>query len=121
MMLRARMQMQSGGPNELKAAIEDLQEVLRQEPNSRPGLFFMAEANFRSGQMDQARVFAGDLDRNYPDYLPAKLMQAQINLAAGDAKAALQICGAIAGSIWRKRLRIAIRRHRCWLNFAPRL
>ena len=40
----------------LKAAIEDLQEVLKQEPNSRAGLFFMAEANFRSGQIDQARV-----------------------------------------------------------------
>ena len=91
MILRARIEMQSGEPNDLKAAITDLQEVLRQEPNSRPGLFFMAEANFRLGQIDQARSFAGDLDRNYPDYLPAKLMQVQINLASGDAKSALQL------------------------------
>jgi tetratricopeptide (TPR) repeat protein len=90
MILRARIEMQSGDQNELKAAIADLQEVLKQEPNSRPGLFFMADANFRSGQIDQARVYAGELDRNYPNYLPAKLMQAQINLATGDAKAALQ-------------------------------
>jgi hypothetical protein len=34
----------------MKAAMADLQEVLKQEPNSRPGLYFMAEANFRSGQ-----------------------------------------------------------------------
>src|SRR6185295_19022571 len=74
-----------------KIAIEDLREVLKQEPNSRTGLFFMAEANFRLGQMDQARAFVGDLERNYPDYLPAKLMQVQVNLAAGDAKAALQM------------------------------
>jgi tetratricopeptide (TPR) repeat protein len=93
MILRARIEMQSGEPNDLKAAITDLQEVLRQEPNSRPGLFFMAEANFRLGEIDQARTFAGDLDRNYPDYLPAKLMQVQINLASGDAKSALQLAG----------------------------
>jgi tetratricopeptide (TPR) repeat protein len=90
MILRARIEMQSGDTISMKAAIADLQEVLKQEPNSRAGLYFMAEANFRSGQIDQARVFAGDLERNYPEYLPAKLMQAQINLSAGDAKSALQ-------------------------------
>jgi len=89
--LRARIEMHSGEPGDLKVAIEDLREVLRQEPNSRPGLFFMAEANFRLGQIDQARAFAGDLERNYPDYLPGKLMQVQINIAAGDAKSALQL------------------------------
>jgi tetratricopeptide (TPR) repeat protein len=89
--LRARMEIQSGTPSDLKLAIEDLREVLKQEPNSRTGLFFMAEANFRLGQIDQARIFVGDLERNYPDYLPAKLMQVQINLAAGEAKAAMQM------------------------------
>jgi tetratricopeptide (TPR) repeat protein len=91
LILRARIEMQNGATGDLKVAIEDLQEVLRQEPNSRAGLFFMADANFRLGQIDQARTFAGDLDRNYPDYLPAKLMQVQINLASGDAKTALQL------------------------------
>ncbi len=90
MILRARIEMQTGDQNDLKAAIADLQEVLKQEPNSRPGLFFMAEANFRTGQIEQARIYAGELERNYPDYLPGRLMQAQINLATGDAKAALQ-------------------------------
>ncbi|HYX27631.1 MAG TPA: tetratricopeptide repeat protein [Pyrinomonadaceae bacterium] len=90
MVLRARIEMQSGDTIAMKAAIADLQEVLKQEPNSRSGLFFMAEANLRAGQLDQARVFAGDLERNYPDYLPAKLMQVQIDLAGGDAKSALQ-------------------------------
>lgn len=89
--LRARIEMKSGEPSDLKVAIEDLREVLRQEPNSRAGLYFMAEANFRLGQIDQARAFAGDLERNYPEYLPAKLMQVQINLAGGDVKAALQL------------------------------
>ncbi len=89
--LRARAEMQTGDPSDVKVAIEDLREVLKQEPNSRAGLFFMAEANFRLGQIDQARVFAGDLERNYPDYLPGRLMQVQINLASGDAKSAMQL------------------------------
>src|SRR5207244_13258605 len=91
MVLRARAEMQTGDPSDVKVAIEDLREVLKQEPNSRAGLFFMAEANFRLGQLDQARVFAGDLERNYPDYLPGRLMQVKINLASGDAKSALQL------------------------------
>src|SRR5258706_9358923 len=90
MILRGRAEMQSGDAGDLKAAIEDLREVLKQEPNSRPGLYFMAEATFRQGQIDQARTFAGELERNYPDYLPGKLMQVQINLASGDAKSALR-------------------------------
>lgn len=89
LILRARTEMGSE-PGDLKAAIEDLREVLKQEPNSRPGLFFMAEASFQLNQIDQARTFAGDLERNYPDYLPGKLLQVQINLASGDAKSASQ-------------------------------
>jgi tetratricopeptide (TPR) repeat protein len=89
--LRARLRAQSGQPDDLKAAIEDLKEVLRQEPNSRPGLYFMAQANYNLGAIDQAKAFAADLERNYPDYLPAKLMQLQINLAGGDPKTALSL------------------------------
>jgi len=91
LILRARIGMQSGQTSDLKIAVEDLREVLRQEPNSRAGLFFMAEANFRLNQIDQARAFASDLTRNYPDYLPAKLMEVQINLASGDAKSAMKL------------------------------
>jgi tetratricopeptide (TPR) repeat protein len=91
LMLRARISMQAGTNSDLKTAIEDLKEVLRQEPNSRHGLFFMAEVQSRLGQVDQMRAFANDLERNYPDYLPGKLMQVQVNLAAGDPKAALNL------------------------------
>jgi len=86
LLLRSRIRLQMGDP---KAAIEDLKEVLNQEPNSRSGLYFMADANFRSGKTEQARIFAGDLVKYYPDYLPAKLMQAQINLASKDPVAAV--------------------------------
>ncbi len=91
LLLRARLRLQNGQTNDLKAAVEDLKEVLKQEPNSRGGLYFMAQANFALGLVDQARTFAADLERNYPDYLPAKLLQVQINLAAGDQKTATRL------------------------------
>jgi tetratricopeptide (TPR) repeat protein len=90
LLLRARVKMQQGQPDSLKSAVEDLKEVLNQEPNSRSGLYFMAQANYSLGYMDQARTFAGDLERTYPDYLPAKLMQLQINLA-GDPKSVVSL------------------------------
>jgi len=83
LLLRARMKAQRGQPDDLKGAIEDLKEVLKQEPNSRPGLYFMAQANYNLGLIDQARAFASDLEKNYPDYLPAKLMQLQLTMAGG--------------------------------------
>ena len=91
LLLRARVRAQTGDTNDLLAAVEDLKEVLVQEPNSRPGLYFIAQANFNLGNIDQARGFAGDLERNYPDYIPAKLMQVQISLASGDAKLAQRL------------------------------
>jgi tetratricopeptide (TPR) repeat protein len=89
LLLRARIRLQAGQPKQIKEAIEDLKEVLKQEPNSRAGLYFMAEANFRANQPDQARIYAAELERYHPDYLPAKLMQAQISLTTGDDKNAV--------------------------------
>ncbi|HYG80685.1 MAG TPA: tetratricopeptide repeat protein, partial [Pyrinomonadaceae bacterium] len=91
LLLRSRIHLQGGDPDGAKKAIEDLKEVLKQEPNSRSGLYFMAEANFRAGRVEQARAFASDLVKYYPDYLPAKLMQVQINLATRDAVAAVVV------------------------------
>jgi tetratricopeptide (TPR) repeat protein len=88
LLMRSRIRMQNG---EIKEAIDDLKEVLKQEPNNKPGLYFIADAYFRSGQIDQARAQAADLERFYPDYLPAKLLQAQLNLASKDAKNALTL------------------------------
>jgi tetratricopeptide (TPR) repeat protein len=88
LLLRARLKAQGNQPDKLKSAIEDLKDVLRQEPNSRAGLYFMAQFNFSLGLIDQARAFAADLEKNYPDYLPAKLMQLQITLTSGDTKGA---------------------------------
>lgn len=91
LLLRARLKGQSGQSENLKSALEDLKEVLRQEPNSRPALYFMAQYTFGLGLIDQARAFAADLEKNYPDYLPAKLMQLQLALAGGEQKAAISL------------------------------
>src|SRR6185503_15616760 len=88
LLLRARIRAQGGQTEGLKAAIEDLKVVLNQEPNSRLGLYYMAQAQFGLGLADQARAFAGELDKNYPDYLPGKLMQLQLTLFGGDTNAA---------------------------------
>ncbi|HYE64710.1 MAG TPA: tetratricopeptide repeat protein [Pyrinomonadaceae bacterium] len=92
LLLRARLNLQKGEPKE---AIADLTEVLKQNPNDRAGLYYMAQANFTAGQIEQARTFAGELERFYPNMaeavLPAKLMQVQISLAANDPKTAQRL------------------------------
>ena len=89
LLLRARLRAQGGQSDGLKAAIEDLKEVLKQEPNSRAGLYFMAQTNFNLGALDQAKTFAAELEKSYPEYLPVKLMQVQLTIAGGDPKAAV--------------------------------
>ncbi len=49
LLLRAQMRIQNGQPDSLKAASEDLKDVLRQEPNSRAGLYYMAQVNLFLG------------------------------------------------------------------------
>ncbi|HEU4931775.1 MAG TPA: tetratricopeptide repeat protein, partial [Pyrinomonadaceae bacterium] len=88
LLLRARLRAQSGQADGLKNAIADLNDVLTQDPNNRTALYYLAQYNFSLGQMDQARTFAAELEKNYPDYLPAKLMQIQLALANGDQKGA---------------------------------
>ena len=56
LLLRARVRTQTGQSSDLQAAVEDLKEVLIQEPNSRAGMYFMAQANFNLGNLDQARA-----------------------------------------------------------------
>ena len=61
LLLRARLRARSGQPDDLKAAIVVLKVVLKQEPNSRAGLYFMAQSNFCLGALDEARTFAANL------------------------------------------------------------
>jgi tetratricopeptide (TPR) repeat protein len=85
LLLRARIRMKDNQAQGLKAAVEDLTEVLRQEPTSRPGLYYMAQANLNLGDIEKARSFAGELERNYPDYIPAKAMSLEVSLNTTNA------------------------------------
>jgi len=91
LLLRARLRSKDGQPEGIKAAIEDLTEVLRQEPSSRLGLYFMADANLKLGLTEQARSFSADLEKNYPDYLPGRLLHVQLSLITGDAKGVVSL------------------------------
>ncbi|MDQ5835894.1 MAG: tetratricopeptide repeat protein [Acidobacteriota bacterium] len=82
--LRARMSEAAG---KYKDAIADLKTVLDSDPRSKLGLYFMADALYRDGQLEQARARAAELERYYVDtqeFLPAKLLQIQISLDSGD-------------------------------------
>ncbi|HEX7318503.1 MAG TPA: tetratricopeptide repeat protein [Pyrinomonadaceae bacterium] len=83
--LRARTNVARG---KLKDAIADLKTVLDAEPRSKLGLFFMSDALYRDGQLEQARARAGELERYYQDFLPAKLLQIQIGLDSNEADTA---------------------------------
>jgi tetratricopeptide (TPR) repeat protein len=88
LLLRARMRIAG---NQLKEAIGDLKTVLAQSPRSQLGLYFMTEALYRDGQIEEARKRAGELERYSPDFLPAKLIQVQINFDSGDPDAARRL------------------------------
>jgi len=88
LLLRARLRTTSGRHKE---AIGDLRAVLEQEPRSRLALYFMAEALYRDGQLEQARARAGELERYHPDFLPAKLIQVQINFDSGEPDTARRL------------------------------
>ncbi|HVF42368.1 MAG TPA: tetratricopeptide repeat protein [Pyrinomonadaceae bacterium] len=83
--LRARIFSAKGKTRE---AIANLKTVLDQEPRSKLGLYFMSDALYRDGQYEQARARAGELERYYPDFFPAKLLQIQINLDSRDYEGA---------------------------------
>src|SRR6266851_4153844 len=93
LVLRARLRSQAGQPDDLKAAIEDLKDVLKQEPNSRAGLYFMAQANYNLGAIDQATDLIDRVSKSAPDrdYSPQLLQEvgAKAYLARGTAEAQL--------------------------------
>jgi tetratricopeptide (TPR) repeat protein len=101
LLLRARLRAKDRDrdPDGLKKAIEDLKEVLRQEPNSQEGLYLMAEAYFNLNLIEQARTFAADLEKNYPDYLRGKFTQLQISMKTADYKGAVALGSDLLGRL----------------------
>jgi hypothetical protein len=50
---------QSGQPDGLKSALEDLSDVLRQEPNSRPALYIHGPVQFQPWPVRSVACFCG--------------------------------------------------------------
>ncbi|HWS87165.1 MAG TPA: tetratricopeptide repeat protein [Pyrinomonadaceae bacterium] len=94
--LRARTNVNRG---RYKEAVADLKTVLDAEPRSKLGLYFMSDALYRDGQLEQARARAGELERYYQDFLPAKLLQIQIGLDSGDAEGAKRAADELLGKL----------------------
>ncbi|MDQ3917175.1 MAG: tetratricopeptide repeat protein, partial [Acidobacteriota bacterium] len=97
--LRARMSEAAG---KYKDAIGDLKTVLDSDPRSKLGLYFMADALYRDGQLEQARARAAELERYYVDtqeFLPAKLLQIQISLDSGDFDGAKRMADDLAARL----------------------
>ncbi len=94
--LRARMRL---GAGKVKEALADLKTVLDQEPRARLGLYFMSDALYRDGQLEQARARAGELERYHPNFLPGKLIQIQISLDSGDAAGAKRQADELLGRL----------------------
>jgi tetratricopeptide (TPR) repeat protein len=62
----------------------------------------MSQINYTLGLIDQARAFGSDLEKNYPEYLPAKLMQLQLTMAGGkqsDYTSALSLASDLLGRL----------------------
>ncbi|HKY29518.1 MAG TPA: tetratricopeptide repeat protein [Pyrinomonadaceae bacterium] len=91
LVLRGKMRANSDQANDVKAGIEDLKEVLKQEPNSRNGLFYMAQSHLNLGSYDESRKFASELERNYPDDVRGKFIQVLISQWSGDPKATVRL------------------------------
>ena len=91
LVLRGKMRANSDQANDVKSGIEDLKEVLKQEPNSRNGLFYMAQSHLNLGSYDEARKFASELERNYPDDVRGKFIQVLISQWSGDPKATVRL------------------------------
>lgn len=87
LMLRARMKIQE---NKAEEAVKDLEEVLKKQPASKPGLFYMTQARLALGQITEARAFIGDLDKYHPKYLQTGLLKIQASFAASEGDKALQ-------------------------------
>jgi tetratricopeptide (TPR) repeat protein len=80
LLLRSRIRTRQGDE---ETAIKDLQEVLKQEPSNKFALYYMADAQLRTGNIEQAKNFVGDLERFHPAYLYSKQLKTNIAFAEG--------------------------------------
>jgi tetratricopeptide (TPR) repeat protein len=87
LMLRARLKIEENKPGD---AAKDLEEILKKQPSSQGGLFYMSLARLEMGQVDQARAFIGDLEKYHPTFRKAALLKIQASFAVGEPESVVR-------------------------------
>jgi len=93
--LRAMLRLQGATPQELTAAIAELEAVMSSMPGNPVVRFNLAEAYLATGKFDQAVVQLQEALRIRPNYLPARLILAKIYLDKKDYQRALAAAGEV--------------------------
>ncbi|MBI4875041.1 MAG: tetratricopeptide repeat protein [Acidobacteria bacterium] len=88
--MRASLRLQTGNPEQIQSAINDLQSVIRRSPQNFVLRFESGRAHLAKGDVEQARMQFQEAVRLRPDYVPPRLALAQLDLSKGDFSSALQ-------------------------------
>ncbi len=88
--MRASLRLQAGTKDQIQAAINDLQSVIRRMPENAVLRFELGRANLAKGDSEQARLQFQEAIRLRPDYVPPRLAVANLDLSKGDFSRAVK-------------------------------
>ncbi|MEO7143336.1 MAG: tetratricopeptide repeat protein [Bryobacteraceae bacterium] len=90
--MRSALQLQTGNPQQVQMAIDNLQSLVQKSPDSPALRFNLGRAFLAKGDRDQAVLQLQEAIKLRPDFVPAKVVLAQILLNKGEfAKSGAQI------------------------------
>jgi tetratricopeptide (TPR) repeat protein len=87
--MRASLLIETGNPQQIQAAVNELQAAVNRMPNNPVWRFHLGRALLANNQIDQARTQFQEASRIQPNYLPARIALAQLFLMRGDNAGAL--------------------------------
>lgn len=82
--MRAALQLQTGNPQQVQAAIKDLQALVQKNPDNAPLRYDFGHALMAKGERDQAAVQFQEAIKLQPNFVPPKVLLAQVLLTKGD-------------------------------------
>ena len=97
--MRASLKMRGGTPEQIQAAINDLQGVVRSSPLNAVARYDLGRALLAKGEVEQARLAFQDSANARPDYLPPRLAIGQLHLRANEYAKALQAADEILADL----------------------
>ncbi len=96
-MLRAHLEMRTGGEEHLKKANASIQQLLRALPDNTAGLILAAEINERLGNHEASLKFASRVLAKQPDQFESGMIVARAHLRRGEAATAASDLERLAG------------------------